>query len=314
MPQTMKAVRIHSWGGPEVMRYEDAPLPALADDDVLVRVVAAAINPVDWKVRAGYLKDFLPHKLPLILGWDVSGVVAAVGAKVTAFKVGDAVFSRPDISRDGAYAEYIAVRESELAPKPASLDHAHAAAVPLAGLTVWQAMIENAGLQAGQTVLIHAAAGGVGSYAVQLAKWKGARVIATASSANHAYLRGLGADQVIDYRTQPFEDAGPVDVVFDLIGGETQERSWAVVKPGGALVSVVAPPSEEAGRKAGARALFTFIQPNADQLCQLAALIDDGTVKVNVEARYPLEKAAEALERVRRGHTRGKVVLEVACA
>lgn len=311
MPQTMKAVRIHSWGGPDVMRYEDAPLPALGDDDVLVRVVAAAINPVDWKVREGYLKDFLPHKMPLVLGWDVSGVVAAVGAKVTAFKVGDAVYSRPDISRDGAYAEYIAVRESELAPKPASLDHVHAAAVPLAGLTVWQAMIENAGLQAGQTVLIHAAAGGVGSYAVQVAKWKGARVIATASAANHDYLRSLGADVLVDYRSQRFEDVGPVDVVFDLVGGETQERSWAVVKPGGALVSVVAPPSEEAARKAGARALFTFIQPNAGQLRQLAGLIDAGTLKVSVEARYPLEKAVEALERVRQGHTRGKVVLEV---
>ncbi|MGE5517417.1 MAG: NADP-dependent oxidoreductase [Bacteroidota bacterium] len=307
----MKAVRIHSWGGPEVMRVEDAPLPVLADDDVLVRVVAAAVNPVDWKIRQGYLKDMLPHKLPLTLGWDVSGVVAAVGAKVTAFKIGDEVYSRPDISRDGAYAEYIAVRESELAPKPASLDHVHAAAVPLVGLTAWQAMLENAGLQPGQTVLIHAAAGGVGTIAVQLAKWKGARVIATASAANHDYLRALGADVVVDYRTQRFEDAGPVDVVFDLIGGKTQERSWSVVKPGGALVSVVAPPPEEAGRKAGARALFTFIQPNAGQLRQLAALIDAGTVKVSVEARYPLAQAVEALERVRQGHTRGKVVLEV---
>lgn len=311
MPQTMKAVRIHSWGGPEVMRVEDAPLPVLADDDVLVRVVVAAINPVDWKIRQGYLKDMLPHKLPLILGWDVSGVVTAVGAKVTAFKIGDEVYSRPDISRDGAYAEYIAVRESELAPKPASLDHVHAAAVPLVGLTAWQAMLENAGLQSGQTVLIHGAAGGVGTIAVQLAKWKGARVIATASAANHDYLRALGADVVIDYHTQRFEDAGPVDVVFDLIGGKTQERSWSVVKPGGALVSVVAPPPAEAGRKAGARALFTFIQPNAGQLRQLAALIDAGTVKVTVEARYPLAQAVEALERVRQGHTRGKVVLEV---
>lgn len=311
MPQTMKAVRIHSWGGPEVMRVEDAPLPVLADDDVLVRVVAAAINPVDWKIRQGYLKDMLPHKLPLILGWDVSGVVTAVGAKVTAFNIGDEVYSRPDISRDGAYAEYIAVRESELAPKPASLDHVHAAAVPLVGLTAWQAMLENAGLQSGQTVLIHGAAGGVGTIAVQLAKWKGARVIATASAANHDYLRALGADVVIDYHTQRFEDAGPVDVVFDLIGGKTQERSWSVIKPGGALVSVVAPPPEEAGRKAGARALFTFIQPNAGQLRQLAALIDAGTVKVTVEARYPLAQAVEALERVRQGHTRGKVVLEV---
>ena len=312
MTQTMKAVRIQSWGGPEVMRFEDVPVPVLAEGDVLVRVVAAAINPVDWKIREGYLKDMLPHRLPLIPGWDVSGVVAAVAPGVTGFQVGDAVYSRPDISRDGAYAEYIAVRANELAPKPVSLDHAHAAAVPLAALTAWQALFENANLQAGQSVLIHAAAGGVGTYAVQLAKGRGARVIATASAANHDYLRALGADQVIDYRSQRFEEAGPVDVVFDTVGGETQERSWSVVKPGGALVSIVAPPSEEAGRKANARALFTFVQPNAPQLREIAALIDAGKVKVTVEARYPLASAVEALERVRRGHTRGKIVLEVA--
>lgn len=312
MTQTMKAVRIHSWGGPEVMRLEDAPLPVLAEGEVLVRVVAAAINPVDWKIREGYLKDMLPHRLPLILGWDVSGVVAAVAPGVSGFQVGDAVYSRPDISRDGAYAEYIAVRANELAPKPASLDHAHAAAVPLAALTAWQALFENANLQAGQSVLIHAAAGGVGTYAVQLAKGRGARVIATASAANHDYLRALGADQVIDYRSQRFEEAGPVDVVFDTVGGETQERSWSVVKPGGALVSIVAPPSEEAGRKANARALFTFVQPNAPQLREIADLIDAGEVKVTVEARYPLADAVEALERVHQGHTRGKIVLEVA--
>lgn len=312
MTQTMKAVRIHSWGGPEVMRLEDAPLPVLAEGEVLVRVVAAAINPVDWKIREGYLKDMLPHRLPLILGWDVSGVVAAVAPGVSDFQVGDAVYSRPDISRDGAYAEYIAVRANEVAPKPASLDHAHAAAVPLAALTAWQALFENANLQAGQSVLIHAAAGGVGTYAVQLAKGRGARVIATASAANHDYLRALGADQVIDYRSQRFEEAGPVDVVFDTVGGETQERSWSVVKPGGALVSIVAPPSEDAGRKANARALFTFVQPNAPQLREIAALIDAGKVKVTVEARYPLADAVEALERVRQGHTRGKIVLEVA--
>lgn len=312
MSQTMKAVRIHSWGGPGAMRLEDAPLPVLAEGDVLVRVVAAAINPVDWKIREGYFKDMLPHRLPLIPGWDVSGVVAAVGPGVSGFQVGDEVYSRPDISRDGAYAEYIAVRANELAPKPAGLDHVHAAAVPLAALTAWQALFENANLQAGQSVLIHAAAGGVGTYAVQLAKGRGARVIATASAANHDYLRALGADQVIDYRSQRFEDAVPVDVVFDTVGGETQERSWSVVKSGGALVSIVAPPSEDAGRKANARALFTFVQPNASQLREIAALIDAGKVKVTVEARYPLADAVEALERVRQGHTRGKIVLEVA--
>lgn len=314
MGDSMKAVRIHSWGGAEVMRYEDAPIPQLAADDVLVKVMAAGINPVDWKIREGYLKEMLPHKLPLVLGWDVSGVVEAVGDKVTKFKPGDQVYSRPDISRDGAYADYIAVRESELAFKPSSLDHVHAAAVPLAVLTACQAMLENAGLKAGQRVLIHAAAGGVGSFAVQLAKRQGATVIATASAANHDYVRALGADEVIDYRTQRFEDAGPVDVVFDTMGGEIQQRSWSVVKSGGALVSIVAPPSQEEGAKAGARALFTFIQPDAARLTEIAKLIDAGELKVHVDARYPLAQAAEALERVRQGHTRGKVVLEVAGA
>ena len=223
----MKAVRIHAYGGPELLHYEDVPRPWLKPDDLLIQVAAAAVNPVDWKIREGYLQGFLNHRLPLILGWDVAGTVVEIGPEAAGFQVGDAVYARPDIERNGSYAEFIAVKASEAALKPATLDFVHAAAVPLAALTAWQSLVDAAQLQAGQTVLIHAAAGGVGSFAVQLAKARGARVIATASAVNTGLAAELGADQFIDYTRTRFEDvAKDVDVVLDTIGGDTQERSW----------------------------------------------------------------------------------------
>lgn len=309
---TMKAVRIHRYGGPEVLTYEDAPQPAIAEDDVLIRVHAAAVNPVDWKIREGYLQGFLDYDLPLTLGWDVSGVVEAVGANVTTFKPGDQVYSRPNIERDGAYAEYIAVNASEVAFKPKTIDHVQAAAVPLAGITAWHCLFEAAQLSAGQRVLIHAAAGGVGSYAVQFARWKGAHVIGTASARNRDFLMELGAHEVIDYQTTAFESAvEPVDVVFDTIGGEVQERSWQVVKPGGMLVSVVSPPSEEQAAAHHCRSAYVFIQPRADWLTEMAQLIDAGQVKTIVDAVLPLSQAAEAHQLSQSGHTRGKIVFQV---
>jgi NADPH:quinone reductase-like Zn-dependent oxidoreductase len=237
---TMKAVRIHTYGGPEVLRYEDVPRPAPAAGEVLIKIHAAAVNPVDWKVRAGHLKDMLKYHMPLIPGWDAAGVIEDVGAGVARLKRGDEVYTRPDITRDGTYAEYIAVREREVALKPKSLDHVHAAAIPLAALTAWQALFDAGGLSAGQRVLIHAAAGGVGSFAVQLAKWKGAYVIGTASAHNHEFLCGLGADETIDYNTRRFEDeVHDVDMVLDAMAGETQKRSWKTLKPGGILVSIL---------------------------------------------------------------------------
>src|SRR5579864_2585188 len=234
---TMKAVRIHTYGGPEVLRYEDAPRPVPAAGEVLIKIHAAAVNPVDWKVRAGHLKDMLKYQLPLIPGWDAAGVIEDVGAGVARLKHGDEVYTRPDIMRDGTYAEYIAVREAEVALKPKSLDHVHAAAIPLAALTAWQALFDAGGLSAGQRVLIHAAAGGVGSFAVQFAKWKGAHVIGTASARNAELVRSFGADQFIDYRSTRFDDVvKDADVVFDTVGGDTQERSWKVLKKGGILV------------------------------------------------------------------------------
>ena len=308
----MKAVCIYSYGGPEVLVYEDAPRPHPDDGEVLVRVHAAGVNPVDWKVREGQLKEMLHHTLPLVLGWDVSGVVEALGTGTSRLRVGDEVFSRPDIHRDGAYAEFIVVRESELALKPKSIDHIHAAALPLAGLTAWQTLFVAGGLAAGQRVLIHAAAGGVGSLAVQMAKWKGAHVIGTASERNHAFLRELGVDQVVDYDAVRFEEAvEPVDLVLDTIGGEVQERSWKVLKRGGILVSIVSPPSADIAASHGVRQAFVFTEPNAGQLAEISKLADAEKLKAIVETILPLSDATRGMELSERGHTRGKIVLRV---
>ncbi len=309
---TMKAVRIHAFGDSSVIRYEDAPRPEPAAGEVLVQVHAAGVNPVDWKVREGQLEALLHHSLPLTLGWDVSGVVAEIGSGVSQFKSGDEVYGLLDVSRNGAHAEYVAVPESDLALKPKSLHHVHAAAVPVAALTAWQALFETADLKAGQHVLIHGAAGGVGHLAVQLAKWKGARVIATASAKKHEWLRGLGADELIDYTAQPFETGvGKADVVLDGIGGETQERSWLTLKPGGILVSLVSPPSAEKAEAFGVRATFVVSEGNSARLTQIAELIDDGKLKPVVERIIPLSEAHRAYELSQTGHTRGKIVLRV---
>ena len=310
--KTMKVVCIYGYGGPEVLSYEDAPRPHPGPGEVLVRVHAAGINPVDWKIRQGELKEMLTYMFPLILGWDVSGVIESVGTGTTRLKVGDEVFSRPDIAQDGAYAEYIVIKESEVALKPKSLDHIHAAALPLAGLTGWQSLFIAAGLTAGQRVLIHAAAGGVGHLAVQLAKWKGAYVIGTASEKNHAFLRELGVDQIIDYNTERFEEVvRAMDVVFDTVGGEVQERSWSVLKPGGILVSIISPPKEETAKAHSVRQAFVFTQPNAGQLAEIAQLADAEKLKVIVETILPLSDATRAQELSERGHGRGKIVLRV---
>ena len=310
--KTMKAVRMHAYGGPEVLHYEEAPRPEPGPGEVLVRVHAAAVNPVDWKIREGYFKDLLPHALPLVPGWDLSGEVEAAGQGAARWKPGDAVCSRPDIARDGAYAEYVVIRETEAARKPRALDHVHAAALPLAGLTAWQALFDSAGLASGQRVLVHGASGGVGTLAVQLAKWKGAEVIATASEGNLSFLRALGADEAIDYRAVPFEEAvKDVDVVFDTIGGDTQQRSWKVLKPGGILVSIVSPPSPELALEHGVREDFVFVEPDGEELAQLVELVDEGRLKTVLEAALPLTEARRAQELSRSGHTRGKLVLKL---
>ncbi|MEY2530408.1 MAG: hypothetical protein QOI96_493 [Verrucomicrobiota bacterium] len=313
--QTMKAIRIHNYGGPEVLKYEDAPRPEPQAGEVLVRVHAAGVNPIDWKVREGHMKDFWPHKFPLILGWDVSGTVEEVGpgpAAAGRFKIGDEVYSIPDPTRNGAYAEYIVVRESELALKPKSLHHIRAAAVPLAALTAWQSLFDTAQLQPSQRVLIHAGSGGVGHFAVQLAKWKGAYVFATASTKNQDLLRELGVDEPINYTQQRFEDvARNIDIVLDTIGGETQERSWSVLKKGGVLLSLVQPPSEEKTEELGVLAAFVAGHPSGAQLAEIAKMIDSGKLAPIIDRILPLSEARRAHELSQSGHVRGKIVLRV---
>src|SRR6266403_2235374 len=310
--QTMKAIRIHNYGGPEALQYEDAPRPKPQAGEVLVRVHVAGVNPIDWKVREGHMKDFWPHKFPLILGWDVSGVVEEIGASVSRFKIGDEVYSLPDPTRNGAYADYIVVRESELALEPNSLHHIRAAAVPLAALTAWQSLFDTAELQPGQRVLIHAGSGGVGHFALQLAKWKDAYVFATASTKNQDLLRELGADKAIDYTQQRFEDvAHNIDTVLDTIGGETQERSWSVLQKDGVLVSLVQPPSEEKAKELGVRAAFVAGHPSGAQLAEIAQLIDSGTLAPGIDRILPLSEVRRAHELSQSGHTHGKIALRV---
>src|SRR4029077_12224346 len=312
MSKTMKAIRIHNYGGPEVLHYEDAPRPEPQTGEVLIRVHAAGVNPIDWKVREGHMKDFWPHKFPLILGWDVSGTVEEIGSGVSRFKIGDEVYSVPDPTRNGAYADYIVVRESELALKPNSLHHIRAAAVPLAALTAWQSLFDTAQLQPGQRVLIHAGSGGVGHLAAQLAKWKGAYVFATASTKNQDLLRELGVDKAIDYTQQRFEDVGRnIDIVLDTIGGETQERSWSVLKKDGVLVSLVQPPSEEKAEGLGVRATFVAGHPSGAQLAEIGKVIDSGKLAPIIDRILPLSEARRAHELSQAGHTHGKIVLRV---
>jgi NADPH:quinone reductase-like Zn-dependent oxidoreductase len=308
----MKAIRIHNYGGPEALEYEDAPRPEPGEGEVLIRVHAASVNPIDWKVRKGHMKDFWPHEFPVILGWDLSGVVEKLGRGVSRFKIGDEVFSMPDPTRNGAYAEYIVVRGSELALKPNSLHHIRAAAVPLAALTAWQSLFDTAQLQPGQRVLIHAGSGGVGHFAVQLAKWKGAYVFATASTKNQDLLRKLGVDEPIDYTQQRFEDvARNIDIVLDTLGDETQERSWSVLKKGGVLVSLVQPPSEEKAKELGVRAAIIGAQPNGAQLTEIAKIIDSGKLAPVIDRILPLSEARRAHELSQFGHTHGKIALRV---
>ena len=309
---TMKAVRIHSYGEPDVLLYEEAPVPEPGEDEVLIRVHATSVNPFDWKVRRGYLAGWFNHALPLTLGWDVSGVVETAGTQVVDLRSGDEVYGMADASRNGAYAEYIVVRASQLARKPRSVDHVHAAAVPQAALTAWQSLFNAGGLTAGQRVLIHAAAGGVGHFAVQFAKQRGAYVIGTASGRNIDFLRELGADEVIDYTTTAFEDVvRDVDVVLDTIGGDTQERSWQVLKPGGILVSIVQPPSADLAAQHGVRLAFLGASQNVDDLNAIAELIDTGKVKPAVSSVLPLHEVRDAHALSETLHTRGKIVMKV---
>jgi len=309
----MKAIRAHEFGSPDVLVIDNIPIPKPGSHEILIKVYASSVNPVDWKIIKGARKDKFPVNLPLIPGWDVSGVVEKTGADVQDFKKGDEVYSRPDPTRDGAFAEYIVVKANQVSAKPKSIDHVHAAAVPLAGLTAWQGLFQFGKLQTGQKVLIHAASGGVGSFAVQFAKWKGAFVIGTTSKENMSFVINLGADEVIDYKNERFEDkVSDVDLVLDTIGGETQQRSIKVIKPGGRLITTLKPEfRDEANEKNIDMEGFTA-QSYPKDLKQIAALIDEGMVKPAVTRIMPFDQAREAEKLNSEGHTRGKIVIQVA--
>jgi NADPH:quinone reductase-like Zn-dependent oxidoreductase len=304
----MKAIRLHARGGPEAFTYEDAPQPRPGEGEVLVRVHAAGVIHTElswiptWTTQVGE-----PRSLPVIPGHEFSGEIAALGARVRGVSVGDLVYGLNDWYRDGASAEYCVARVADIARKPAVVDHVHAAAAPISALTAWQGLVERAGLVAGQRVLIHGAAGGVGTFAVQLARWRGARLTGTASAANLDFVRSLGADEAIDYRTQRFEDVvRDVDVVFDTVGGETLERSWSVLKSGGRLVTVAA--SGERTTDERIRAAYFIVEPSRTQLAEIARLIDESALRPIVGAVFPLAEARQAYQH-KPGH--GKVVLRV---
>src|SRR6266508_555459 len=309
----MKAIVVHEYGGPEVLKYEDAPRPDPKDDQILVRVIAAGVNPVDAMIRSGMFAKYEKDVFPIIPGADIAGVVEKVGSKITKFKAGDPVFAYVSLKGGGGYAEYALGTERDTAAKPKSPSYVEAAAVPIVALTAWQALVDAARLGASQTALIHGGSGGVGSFAIQIAKARGAKVIATASTANQELLKELGADVAIDYTKQKFEDiAKDVDVVLDSVGRDTLARSYGVVKKGGFIVSIVARPTQAELDKHGIRGAFISVEPTSDELGEIGKLIDQKKIKVIVSQTFPLSDAAKAQEQVATGHTRGKVVLKVA--
>ncbi len=311
----MKAVRIHEYGGLEVLKYEEVTRPEPGQGELLIRVHAAGVNPADTKIREGKaFASMYKDPFPFILGWDVSGVVCATGSGVTAYRSGDPVYGTVNFPYEGgAYAEYVTAPAVHVARKPEALDHVHAAALPLAALTAWQALFDAAGLSSGDKILIHAAAGGVGHLAVQLAKWKGARhIFGTAAPEDEEYLIKIGVNEFIDYRIQRFEEVvKDVDIVLDCVGGDVQERSWQVLKKGGFLVTIMEPPPEGKADKFGVRADRIFVKPDADELEKIARLSDQGLLMPSIYSVFPLDKARKAHELVEKGQTRGKIVLKV---
>lgn len=311
MSEMMKAVRIHEFGGPEVLLYEDAPKPVVSAEHVLIKVCAAGVNPVDWKVRAGHMSSVWHMPLPFIMGWDIAGVVEEVGEGVDDLKPGDAVYT--DSSTQGGYAEYAVVKAKEIALKPTSLTFAEAASLPVAALTAWQGLFDHGNLQPGQTVLVHAASGGVGLFAVQFAKWKGATVIGTASAQNEEFVRSLGVDQFIDYRSEKFEEVitEKIDLVYDAVGQETATRSLPILKPGGRLIAIAGSPAQQERAKYDVHVEAFFSKQGHKDLDSIASLIDAGAVKTYVSTILPLSEARTAHEQIETGRTRGKIVLQV---
>jgi NADPH:quinone reductase-like Zn-dependent oxidoreductase len=310
---TMKAICISAFGGPDALKLEDLPIPQPREREFLVKVQAASVNPVDYKIREGKYPGVRADMLPLVMGRDVAGIVAAHGPDAgEELQEGDAVYAMLGIDR-GGYAEYAIVKATEAARRPAAADYVAAAAVPLAGLTAWQGLFRYGKLKDEQRVLIHGGSGGVGHFAIQFAKAKGAYVITTASGPHLDFVRSIGADEAIDYKKQRFEDVvRNVDLVYDLVAGNTQDRSFAVLKRGGILVSTLTEPDQERARAQGVRALRYTVQENAAELDEISRLIDAGKVKPKVSKIFPLAEAAKAQECLAERHPEGKVVLRVA--
>jgi NADPH2:quinone reductase len=315
----MRAIAINEFGGRDKLQPMELPRPEPADDEVLVQIKAAGVNPVDWKIREGMLKDRLPHEFPLILGWDAAGVVVGRGQDANRLSEGDEVFAycRKPVVKDGAYAEFIALPEDNVVLKPKSMPIAEAATVPLAALTAYQALFDAGKLKAHETVLIQAAAGGVGTFAIQLAKDCGARALGTASEGHHEYLLELGIDVHIDYKAGDFREAtraacpDGVDLVFDCVGGDTLQASADIIKPDGRVVSITDPSGVDELAKKGVDAGFVFVEPIRAELESIAEMIDGGKLRTYISASLRLDEAAKAHELSESKHTRGKIVLSV---
>ena len=313
----MKAIAINEFGGRDTLQLMDLPVPEIKPGEILVKVKAAGVNPVDWKIREGYIKDLFPYEFPIILGWDASGIVEQAGEKVTRFKEGDEIFAycRKPIVQGGAYAEYIVLEEEHAAIKPKNISFEEAASIPLAALTAYQSLFDAAKINPGETVLIHAAAGGVGGFGVQLARDHGAVAWGTARASNNEYVRDLGAARVLDYNQVDFCDSvrseypDGVDVVFDCVGGEVLEKSAEIVKQGGRLISIVDDPTGLA--RSDIYKEFVFVAPNSTQLTELARMVEQGRLKTHLSQvfSFGLEEARRAHELSESSRTRGKMVL-----
>ena len=310
MSNQSHAIRIHNYGGPEELKHEQVQRSEPQADEVLVRVLAAGVNPVDWKITEGWMKDFRPVQFPYVPGRDIAGIVEEVGPGVTAFQKGQAVFGQ---SAKGGYAEYTVASINTLALKPDAISFQEAAAIPVGATTAWQGLFDHGNLQPGQTVLVQGAAGGVGLFAVQFARWKGAHVIGTTSSANVDFVRSLGAETVIDYTTTSVEQAvHDVDLVLDTVGASTLASSLKALKNGGTLVTIAGQPDKAQVQEKNARVESFSAQVSHGLLTTFAQLIQEGQLKVAIEATYPLTQAAQAHEHSKRGHGKGRIVLHVA--
>ncbi|GAA0433806.1 NADP-dependent oxidoreductase [Lentibacillus halophilus] len=308
----MKAIVMQQYGHADVLNYTEIDEPELKPNDILIEIKATSVNPVDWQIREGYLQQMIPYEFPLIIGWDAAGVVKKIGSNVSKFSVGDDVYSSPDMMRNGTYAEYVAVNEDMVAKKPHNLTYEEAASIPLAGLTAWTCLVDVAKITEGERVLIQGGAGGVGSFAIQLAKAYGCWVATTGSSKNTDFLKQLGADQVINYEEENFEDVlSPVDVVLETIGGDVQNRSFKVMKKGGRLTSTTTAPDEQLAKDYGVNAYQVSMGRDGETLQKMAELIEAEKIKPVVEHVMNLSDVKEGHRISATGHARGKIVLKV---